>query len=203
MRAPSERRGTMKTITVYVLPHENLAASQLKIAAFIGEEQYSALKETYGGKATFLPSVAKTYLLKKFTPNNPLFYGPNGKPYQDGCFFNLSNTKDASVIVVADQECGVDIEGERNMAPGFQQSVFGEVIANEDPIACWTRKEALSKAEGTGLSGAPLLDIPFKKGLSNYKGRDYFVVTGYYERWTISVAIEGSEEFKIQFEEAI
>ena len=179
MRAPSERRGTMKTITVYVLPHENLAASQLKIATFIGEEQYSALKETYGGKATFLPSVAKTYLLKKFTPNNPLFYGPNGKPYQDGCFFNLSNTKDASVIVVADQECGVDIEGERNMAPGFQQSVFGEVIANEDPIACWTRKEALSKAEGTGLSGAPLLDITKKKGLSNYKGRDYLVVTGY------------------------
>ena len=109
----------MKTITVYVLPHENLAASQLKIATFIGEEQYSALKETYGGKTTFLPCVAKTYLLKKYTPNNPLFYGPNGKPYQDGCFFNLSNTKDASVIVIADQECGVDIEGERNMAPGF------------------------------------------------------------------------------------
>ena len=63
----------MKTITVYVLPHENLAASQLKIATFIGEEQYSALKETYGGKATFLPSAAKTYLLKKYTPNNPLF----------------------------------------------------------------------------------------------------------------------------------
>lgn len=193
----------MKTITVYVLPHEHLAASQLKIATFIGKEQYSALKETYGGKATFLPSVAKAYLLKKFTPNSPLFYGPNGKPYQDGCFFNLSNAKDASVIVVANQECGVDIEGERNMAPGFQRSVFGKVIANEDPVACWTRKEALSKAEGMGLSGAPLLDIPFKKGLSNYKGRDYFVVTGHYEKWTISVAIEGSEDFKIQFEEAI
>lgn len=193
----------MKTITVYVLPHENLAASQLKIATFIGKEQYSALKETYGGKITFLPSVAKAYLLKKFTPNSPLFYGPNGKPYQDGCFFNLSNAKDASVIVVANQECGVDIEGERNMAPGFQRSVFGEVITNEDPVACWTRKEALSKAEGMGLSGAPLLDIPFKKGLSNYKGRDYFVVTGRFEKWTISVAIEGSEDFKIQFEEAI
>lgn len=193
----------MKTITVYVLPHENLAASQLKIATFIGKEQYSALKETYGGKITFLPSVAKAYLLKKFTLNSPLFYGPNGKPYQDGCFFNLSNAKDASVIVVANQECGVDIEGERNMAPGFQRSVFGEVITNEDPVACWTRKEALSKAEGMGLSGAPLLDIPFKKGLSNYKGRDYFVVTGRFEKWTISVAIEGSEDFKIQFEEAI
>ena len=34
----------MKTITVYVLPHENLAASQLKIATFIGEEkQHSCL----------------------------------------------------------------------------------------------------------------------------------------------------------------
>ncbi len=193
----------MKTISVYVLPHETAACSQAEIADAIGEEQYLAIGKTHRGKVTFLPSVAKAYLLKKFTPNGPLFYGPNGKPYQDGCFFNLSNAKDVSAIVVADRECGVDIEGERNMDPDFQQSVFGEVITNEDPVACWTRKEALSKAEGMGLSGAPLLDIPFKKGLSNYKGRDYFVVTGHYEKWTISVAIEGSEEFEIEFEEAI
>lgn len=193
----------MKTITVYVLPHETAISSQTKIVAAIGEEQYLTIEKAHQGKKSFLPAIAKAYLLQKFTPNRPISYGPNGKPYQDGCFFNLSNTKDASVIVIADRECGVDMEGERNMAPDFQQSVFGKVVGNDESVACWTRKEAISKADGMGLSGAPLLDIPFKKGLCNYKGHDYFVVTGRFEKWTISVAVEGADEFEIRFEQAI
>lgn len=193
----------MKTYSVFILPHEKILSSTDEVISIIGEEKYQSIQKETEERPTFLPSVAKAYLLRRFTPHRPLAYGPYGKPYQEGCYFNLSNTKDASVLVVADRDCGVDIEGARSMSRDFQLSVFGEETGDEDPVACWTRKEALCKAEGGGLSGAPLRSIPFQKGHCRYKNQNYYVETIRHENWTISVAIEGKEEFQINVVEAI
>jgi 4'-phosphopantetheinyl transferase len=94
-------------------------------------------------------------------------YGDQGKPYLPGSQlrFNLSHTKDLALFAFArDIELGIDVEevrhthdldqvAEQSFAPAERAALFalpsGERVAAF--YRCWTRKEALLKAEGSGL----------------------------------------------------
>lgn len=83
--------------------------------------------------------------------------------------FNLSNSGDVAVIALAPQEnVGVDVETFRPVhdALGLSRHYFSDAESEElellDPaerdrafLTCWTRKEAVLKATGLGLSIAP------------------------------------------------
>ena len=103
------------------------------------------------------------------TPSELSFsYNPEGKPYLDGgrgpCF-NLSNSGGLAVVALARRSVGIDIEEVR---PGFADDQIAERFFSVAEVAqlralpdesqeraffeCWTRKEALLKAKGGGLS---------------------------------------------------
>jgi len=97
-------------------------------------------------------------------------YGPQDKPaLQGGPVFNLSHSGGWAALVVTpnigDQklQLGVDIEAERPVEDGVAARFFSAreyaalcALPAEDRMAgffrCWTRKEAVIKAAGTGLS---------------------------------------------------
>ena len=90
----------------------------------------------------------------------------NGKPHLDGhsLRFNLSHSGDwAALAISQDGEVGMDIEMIRSVERGLPEHYFSihEQRAlsaltgkewSDGFFRCWTRKEALLKAVGTGLS---------------------------------------------------
>src|SRR6185312_15132982 len=99
-------------------------------------------------------------------------YGPQGKPAlgarwdHSGIDFNVSNSHEMALCAVALKcELGVDIEhvregrdhaglAERFFAP-HEVATLGGLPADQRTLAffkCWTRKEAVLKAVGTGIA---------------------------------------------------
>ncbi len=98
-------------------------------------------------------------------------YGPQGKPaLQDGPFFNLSHSGGLACLAVQDDfEVGVDIEAMRPVEGDIAARFFSaaenkalKALPDADRtdgfFRCWTRKEAVIKALGGGLS-IPLTDF--------------------------------------------
>jgi 4'-phosphopantetheinyl transferase len=91
--------------------------------------------------------------------------GPAGKPYLSGgpgCEFNISHTRNAVAAALSDGPVGVDVEGLRDIDAALAERVFSDnelalFRGAEDRTVCffdiWTKKEALLKYGGQGLSG--------------------------------------------------
>lgn len=90
--------------------------------------------------------------------------GQGGKPcLRDGLQFNLSHCAGAGMLAVAwNIEVGIDVEAPRPVKHEVATRYFSKVelqqLAELSPdewpqgfLRCWTRKEALLKAEGVGL----------------------------------------------------
>ncbi|MHC4618924.1 MAG: 4'-phosphopantetheinyl transferase family protein [Planctomycetota bacterium] len=111
-----------------------------------------------------------------FAPHDLRFrYGPQGKPFlmdasqMDGIRFNLAHSDGLALYAIAQyREVGIDLERIRPMpdaeqiaASFFSPQEYTRLISLprnqrlEAFFNCWTRKEALVKAVGNGLS-APL-----------------------------------------------
>ncbi len=130
---------------------------------------------------------------------------PSGKPYlkdYPNLFFNLSHTDSLILIALADFPVGVDVERlERNadneailkhfFSEKEQQSYFSQP-ENQRQLAFfkgWTRKEAILKATGEGLSAMkkfevsfdPETDTPIIDSLSenNFEVKDFTPKDGY------------------------
>lgn len=96
----------------------------------------------------------------------------SGKPFlappREGLQFNLTHTRDVTLFVFAwGTRVGIDVEWRHrdvNVEPLAKRFLSAaervEILASEDGaerrerfLRCWTRKEALLKAIGTGLAG--------------------------------------------------
>lgn len=105
----------------------------------------------------------------------PLAEGPFGKPFVEGASLrlNLSSSGDLALVVLAeDLDVGCDIEwrrpdlasrrtAERLFSPSEKaqlRAIDTEAAFTRAFFACWTRKEALIKGVGLGLS-LPLEDF--------------------------------------------
>ena len=121
----------------------------------------------------FLKKILSEYL-KVDINEIQINYGTFGKPYIDNMKdirFNIAHSKELFVIaLIKSLNIGVDIENkERNFSwdklseilfTRNELKIFNDSDKNtkgEVFINCWTRKEAVLKAKGTGLS------IPFKE----------------------------------------
>jgi 4'-phosphopantetheinyl transferase len=86
----------------------------------------------------------------------------HGKPRVDGVELSVSHSGDAVLVAVADAPCGADVEqldSDRDVA-GLSRLVLGDGEQAKDErefVRAWTRKEAVTKATGDGLS------VPFSQ----------------------------------------
>ena len=90
-------------------------------------------------------------------------YNEHGKPYlANGPYFSISHCKEGIAVAINDAPIGVDIEAIRHANEDLIERTMNEeekrLIANsQQPIAdriftrLWTQKEAIVKAEGTGI----------------------------------------------------
>lgn len=122
--------------------------------------------QTWTAARAGLRQILAAYLAKP--PDQLSFdYGVFGRPSLRGTqdlSFNLSHSGGYAALTVAEQLClGVDIEAPRAIEPEVARIAFSaaeqEELAQLTPelwqegfYNCWTRKEAVIKAEGTGLS---------------------------------------------------
>ncbi len=87
-----------------------------------------------------------------------LYYLESGKPVMKNGFVSFSNKKDLCVCALSDVPVGVDAEYITEKTPDISRFLNAEENAFliRRPggfFELWTRKEALLKLEGTGLSG--------------------------------------------------
>ena len=90
--------------------------------------------------------------------------GEHGKPYLEGhpdIHFNISHCSKAIAIAVSDNPVGIDVEAFRHFNEGLleksmNESERAEIMASTSPeetfASYWTRKEAVFKLLGTGIT---------------------------------------------------
>ena len=90
--------------------------------------------------------------------------GEHGKPYladNPDIWFNISHCKKAIAVVVGNQPVGIDVESFRHFGDGLLEkamnpSEIAEILASDMPeetfASYWTRKEAVFKLMGTGIT---------------------------------------------------
>ena len=83
-------------------------------------------------------------------------YNEHGKPYiAGGPYFSISHCKEGIAVAVDDQPIGIDIEGIRHA----EQDLIERVMNEKERVGMdaraftrlWTQKEAVVKAQGTGI----------------------------------------------------
>lgn len=90
--------------------------------------------------------------------NTTIFkYNEYKKPYIDNKYFNISHSNDYVVLIVSDDEVGIDIETNRNINEKLIDYVLNEeekktLKNNNDFIKIWTKKESIVKCLGTGIN---------------------------------------------------
>ena len=123
-----------------------------------------------------------------------LDYGPHGKPYlkDSDLYFNVSHSSEMLVVAVSGKCVGVDIESlDRKVDFNQIMSKFFNLSEINDWKSCsaqmllerfllgWTRKEAVLKATGDGITGIRDLIVPFDQNKSveeaNYKGDIWYL----------------------------
>jgi len=90
--------------------------------------------------------------------------GEHGKPYLTDyphIHFNISHCQKAIAVAVSDRPVGIDVESFRHFGSGLMDKTMNsaekaEILASEVPeevfAAYWTRKEAVFKLIGTGIT---------------------------------------------------
>ena len=83
-------------------------------------------------------------------------YNEHGKPYlENGPFFSISHCKEGIAVAIDDQPIGIDIEHIRHADKDLIDRVMNEEerVGMDDRkfTRLWTQKEAIVKAQGTGI----------------------------------------------------
>lgn len=121
-------------------------------------------------------------VLEIYNINREIIYNEYGKPYlkNNEIYFNLSNSHDYSVCVVANNEVGIDIE-KITFKPNIIDKICTEhekyLIKNEEDFTkIWTRKESYIKYLGIGISyGLKNVDTLILNNIQTYKYEDYYI----------------------------
>lgn len=153
---------------VETLPLHLLHADELARAARL---RHPRDRERFTGCRAALRAVLGQCLQRSPTEIT-LTYGAHGKPElarEEGLYFNVSHSGDLGLIAVARHApLGVDVEEEREIKNAlrladryFTRNEYGLVAAADAAqrstifLRCWTRKEALLKSAGHGLTRDP------------------------------------------------
>lgn len=143
-----------------------------KYMSLLSEEQKQKINRRKAEMAKKLSLISMVFVRLKASEilgvkNDDLQFSHNefGKPYlvnHQNFYFNISHTKNALAIAIADKEIGVDVEKVRKFNPKIAERYFmqeeaeylKEHSSSVDFFEIWTKKEAYLKWLGTGLSTA-------------------------------------------------
>ncbi|MBR5542863.1 MAG: 4'-phosphopantetheinyl transferase superfamily protein [Oscillospiraceae bacterium] len=112
----------------------------------------------------------------------------NGKPYLKNApvFFSISHSGNVVVCAFSTVETGVDVQVRKNIPFSVASRFFSEGEKEENAISIWTRKEALAKATGLGLSREILNTAIWGESVL-FHGQLYHFKTTEYENHVLSV----------------
>lgn len=156
------------------------------------------------------PKTAINYYNPEFNFN--VAAGKHGKPYftnHPELFFNLSHSGNYAVCIISDKDCGIDIEGGRNIKLNVAKRFFSEReylwITDTSDISeqkkrffrIWTLKEAYAKLTGMGIakeiSEVEYIEDSICGGLSfsdSHLKEEYRIVEYLYDNFNISAIIK-------------
>lgn len=115
-------------------------------------------------------------------------YNEHGKPYiEGGLYFSISHCKEGIAVAIYDQPIGIDIEAIRHA----DEELIERVMSPEERVGMddrkftrlWTQKEAIVKAQGTGI-------VSFKQLQSIIENRKSKIETFETEKYIYSIAYE-------------
>jgi 4'-phosphopantetheinyl transferase len=129
-------------------------------------EQALRFRHTFGRFACLKSYLMLEQLLRdEFGISNPrISVSEHGKPYladYPNIHFNISHCLKAVAVVVADIPVGIDVESFRDYSDGLLDKTMNEterqeIAASDSPkelfASYWTRKEAVFKLHGTGIT---------------------------------------------------
>ena len=183
-----------KEIELYLLEEAQLDALTGEALAFLHPhylKKAEALKRPEGKRH----ALASAYLLWKFlgvTPEDELVLGEQEKPSFPRLSqkFNLSHDDGVTVLAVSSETVGVDIERQTETDMRVVRKVFPEAYRNIITAAdgssaayteCWTKLEAILKAEGCGFHGALKDNDEYlqKWQVQSFPWKDYYISVAY------------------------
>lgn len=130
------------------------------------------------GAELLLINVVKTYYPKTVLPLE-IETNQFGKPMikgADNLHFNLAHSQDIAVCAISDKPLGVDTEHISRVSKKIRDRYFTENEKKLDFGYIWTRKEAVVKAEGTGITvGLDKFDV--SNDTATLNGRTYTLQT--------------------------
>jgi phosphopantetheinyl transferase len=195
----------MKQYTLYYLSLSEIKFYRTYLLSQVSEERKKRVL-AYLNEEDQLLSLGAGYFVHKYF-NDDVKKTSSGKLVSPKGFFNISHCKNYVVFVISDNECGIDIEEKREVKESLINYAFSEsdkelIKKPEDFFLMWTLKEAIAKAEGSGLSGE-IKNIPVGTGLIEYKDNSYMVKFTTLADYYISVAVKTNKPFEIVLKEEI
>ena len=172
----------------YVVLNEELTFDEVREYAELLPQDRQEKIARYRFEKDKLLSLAAGMLIRRAAGESPIRFGEHGKPYAgNGIYFSVSHSGRIAAIAVDDTEIGLDIEqlpdeSRLKIADRFYHPAEREYVGKaEDPrrafCAIWTRKEAVLKMTGEGIStdltafdttSAPLKDKLYTTVIGDY-----------------------------------
>lgn len=125
-------------------------------------------------------------VLKKYHIEYDIFYNEYGKPYlkNNELYFNISHSKDYTVLVTSDKEIGVDIQyltyNEKTRDRICTEEERKIAINELEFTKIWAKKEAYIKKIGIGLEyGMKNVDTTKINNIDLYKKDNYIIAICY------------------------
>ena len=124
-------------------------------------------------------------------------YNEHGKPYiENGPYFSISHCKEGIAVAIDDQPIGIDIEAIRHANEDLIERTMNEKerlaiseLGMREFTRFWTQKEAILKAEGTGIESFEQLQKTLDNGqwtLDTFEKENYFYSIAYGQLCSIS-----------------
>lgn len=151
-------------------------------------EQALRYKHTFGRFCCLKSWLMLQEEMKTFNYQLSTFnYEKNGKPYvENGPYFSISHCKTGIAVAIDDQPIGIDIEAIRHADQDLIERVMNEKerVGMDDRkfTRLWTQKEAVVKAQGTGIESFEQLQHLLSKS------RDLEISTIEKEKYCYSIA---------------
>ena len=195
----------MNEVYLYITNLNYIHKNEDMIKSFIAPLDLEKAKR-FKMKNDYLRKLASSYLIRKYTGQEELFYNQYGKPYKKNIYFNVSHSGNYIVLAVAKKEIGIDIE----IIKDFEKDFIGKIL-NDDEIKLlnehhfieyWTAKEAIIKALGeTFPKDIRNINIQTFDGINEYKNELFYLKQLSFDNHILTIALKDTKDYNITIKE--
>ena len=171
----------------YVILDEQLRFEDVRAFAAVLPIERQEKITRYRFEKDQLLSLAAGLLIRRAVGEKPISFGEHGKPYAEDVHFSVSHSGRVAAIVVDDAAVGLDVEriaeesrlkvADRFYHPNERAYVNASADLCRAFSEIWTRKEAVLKMTGEGISADlaafDTTSSPFKERLYTMAFGDY------------------------------